>query len=362
MLFFKLFEINFFMDLEERLLLIKKRPTEEIVTEKRLIELLEEKKVIKHYIGFEISGYAHLGTGLMTGLKIMDFIEAGIKPTIFLADYHSWINKKLNGDLETIRKIAKGYFKHVFISLGLDEEKVSFVLASEIYDEEYWKTCLEIANNTTLARAKRATSIMGRKESEEMPASFVLYPIMQAADIFKLDVDIAHAGMDQRKAHMLALDVAKKINKKNFIAIHTSLLPSLKGFDRMNPEETKMSKSKPETALFIHDSIEVIKEKIKKAYCPLGNTEDNPVWKILELIILRDDDELFTIKRDKKYGGDIQGNIKELKELYMQNKIHPDDLKSAVSEWLIEKLSPVRSYFEKNKELITEIEMAKITR
>ena len=163
-----------------------------------------------------------------------------------------------------------------------DEEKVSFVLASEMYDSEYWKICIEIANNTTLSRVTRATSIMGRKESNNMPASFVIYPIMQAADIFMLDVDIAHAGMDQRKAHMLALDVAEKINRRKFVALHTHLLPSLKGFDRMNVEDTKMSKSKPESALFIHDDPQTIKEKIKKAYCPSGNTEDNPVWHILE--------------------------------------------------------------------------------
>jgi tyrosyl-tRNA synthetase len=349
-------------DIEEKIKLFKKRPTEEIVTEQRLRALLKEKKVLKHYIGFEISGFAHLGTGLMTALKIKDLMEAGVKPTIFLADYHSWINKKLGGDLNIIRKIAKGYFKHVFLSFGLDEDKVSYVLASDLYDSDYWKMCLQIANEVTLARVMRATTIMGRKESESMPASFVIYPIMQAADIFLLNVDIAHAGMDQRKAHMLALDVADQIGKNKFIALHVHLLPSLKGYDRMNPEETKMSKSKPDSALFVHDTEEKIKEKISKAFCPEKNTEDNPVWHILEWVILRDDDSLFTIKRDKKYGGDIEGNIRELKMLYEQGKIHPNDLKENVSNWLIEHLKPVRQYFEKHHDLIEELENVKITR
>ncbi|MEM4295615.1 MAG: tyrosine--tRNA ligase [Candidatus Anstonellales archaeon] len=350
------------MDVDEKIELIKKRPTEEIVSEHRLRELIETKSNIKHYIGFEISGFAHIGTGLATAVKIKDLMQAGIKPCIFLADYHSWINKKLGGDLDLIRKIAKGYFKHVFISLGLDEESVSYILASDIYDNDYWKTCLEIANNATLSRVSRATTIMGRKESDVMPSSFVIYPIMQAADIFKLDIDIAHAGMDQRKAHMLALDVASKINKRPFIALHTHLIPSLQGFDRMNPEDTKMSKSKPETALFVHESPEVIRQKISKAYCPEKNTEENPVWQILEWIILRSDEQEFTIKREQKYGGDVTGNIKELRSLYEKGSIHPNDLKSNVADWLIENLEPVRKYFEKHEHYLKEMEQARITR
>ena len=44
-------------------------------------------------------------------LKVKDFVEAGIECSIFLADWHTWINDKLGGDRETIKRVAVGYFK-----------------------------------------------------------------------------------------------------------------------------------------------------------------------------------------------------------------------------------------------------------
>lgn len=101
------------MDSEElnKIELIKKAPTEEILTDERLKELVISNKTLRHYIGFEISGYVHLGTGLLCMSKVADFQKAGIEPTIFLADFHSWINNKLGGDLNTIQQVAGGISK-----------------------------------------------------------------------------------------------------------------------------------------------------------------------------------------------------------------------------------------------------------
>lgn len=91
--------------------LIFKEPTEEVLTKERLDEYINSGVALKHYIGYEISGFVHLGTGLLGMSKVADLQKAGIDVTLFLADYHSWINKKLGGDLSVIRKIAGGYFK-----------------------------------------------------------------------------------------------------------------------------------------------------------------------------------------------------------------------------------------------------------
>lgn len=58
--------------------------------------------------GFEISGLVHLGTGLMSMGKIADFLKAGVKCRIFLADFHSFLNNKFaeNGKISAgLRKI-----------------------------------------------------------------------------------------------------------------------------------------------------------------------------------------------------------------------------------------------------------------
>src|SRR3989338_5201685 len=115
------------MDIETKIDLVKKKPTEEVVTEKDLREIFQNYAHPKHYIGYEISGKVHIGSGLAVGLKIKDFLKAGIKPTVWLADYHAWINGKLGGDIEKIQKIGEGYFKHALISAGIDEENVDYL-------------------------------------------------------------------------------------------------------------------------------------------------------------------------------------------------------------------------------------------
>lgn len=354
------------MDLEKRIELVKRKPTEEVVTDEVLKEVFENYSNPRHYIGFEISGKVHLGTGLCTTLKIKDFIEAGIRPTIFLADYHSWINGKLGGDLEKIRKIATGYFKHCFVSLGLSEDKVDYVLASEMYDNDYWADVLKVAKEATVKRIMRCITIMGRKEEEGVKSAVVFYPAMQAADIFKLDVQIVHAGMDQRKVHMLAHELAPKFGGRKFASVHHHLLPGLKGVERMDPSEqdlvdAKMSKSQPGSAIFIHDSEEEIKKAIMKAYCPEKVAEGNPVFEMAEHFILRD--KKMKIERPEKFGGDVEfADAEELKKMYLEGALHPMDLKSGVVKELSELLKPCREYFEKNKEYLEQIGEVEITR
>ena len=74
------------MDIADKINLIKNSPTEEIVTESELLDLLNKENHPKHYIGLEMSGPLHLGSLFMTGNKINDFIKAGVK-TIFI-DYN----------------------------------------------------------------------------------------------------------------------------------------------------------------------------------------------------------------------------------------------------------------------------------
>ncbi|HSB47421.1 MAG TPA: tyrosine--tRNA ligase [Candidatus Bilamarchaeum sp.] len=359
------------MDIETKVGLVKRAPLEEIVTEDDLRKVFQNYSHPKHYIGFEISGMVHLGTGLCTSIKLKDFLQAGIKPTIFLADYHSYINQKLGGDLEKIREVAKGYFKHCFVSLGLEEGKVDFVLASDLYDSDYWKTVLKISKDTTINRMLRCITIMGRKESEATSSAAILYPAMQAADIFMLDVQIAHAGLDQRKVHMLARELAHSY-KREFVAVHHHLLPGLQvahapaaGQHPASKEEEvlekKMSKSIPGSAIFIHDTEDEIRAKIKKAHCPEKIAEGNPVIEYAEYLVLRD--KKLKIERPAKFGGDIEiAGAAELKSLFSEGKLHPMDLKNAVARELVELLRPSREYFAKNRHYLEQIAAKDVTR
>jgi len=390
------------MDVEERLALIKANPTEEILTEEDLRTLLENDVPLRHYQGFEISGMVHLGTGLVSGLKIAQLQKAGVKVTIFLADWHSWINDKLGGDIDIIRDVARNYFgvamKKSVKAMGGNPDEIDIVLGSELYEnnDEYWATVIDVAKHTTLSRIKRSITILGRKMGESVDFAKLIYPVMQVADIFTLQVNIAHAGIDQRKAHVIAREVGLKLNTKyklmatikgkkkqiKPIALHHKLLMGLQLTDdylqmlkeakAKNDKEqmhdifidVKMSKSVPKSAIFVHDSPEEIKSKIKRAFCPAREVEYNPILSIAENIIFGAE-KTFTINRPSKFGGPVDyESFADLKDDFADGKIHPLDLKNAVADWLIAKLDPIRRYFNSGagKKALDKLKEIKITR
>ena len=330
---------------------------EEVLTEQDLKKLLAKKVPLKHYIGFEISGKVHVGTGLVAMKKVKDFADAGIAPTIFLADWHSWINEKLDGSLQTIKKVALGYFteaiKASFVCVGGNPKKLNFLLGSDLYvkTKDYWASVVKIADAITLSRAVRSITIMGREETQDISLAKLFYPAMQAADIFALGANIAHAGMDQRKIHVIARAVAEKLGYEKPVAVHHHLLL---GLDTLE----KMSKSKPASAVFIHDTPEEIYAKIKKAFCPPKETEFNPILDWTKHLIFPIKNKL-AVSRKKEHGGNIvYSTFSQLEKDYKEGKLHPEDLKNSVAETLIDILEPAREHFEKAapKKMLKELE------
>ncbi len=329
--------------------------TEEIITIEELKTVLSKSKP-KAYIGFEPSGTVHLGWKICTN-KIKDFLDCGFDFTVLLADWHAYINDKLGGDIEKI-KLCGHYMEDCFASMGVDKNKVRFIYASDyVNDSDYWEIVLKTAKSTSVARVKRAMDIMGRGEEEaDKDLSKLFYPAMQVSDIFYLDLDVAYGGMDQRHAHMLARDVSTKLNRKAPTAIHTPLLTGLQAGSRMDPTEAKMSKSKPDTMISIHDDPEKVKKKINKAFCPEKQTEDNPILEICKYIIFPElHDEMFLIKRPEKFGGNLEfTGYNELEKAFAE-EIHPLDLKNATAEYINKILEPIHTFFEKHTESFDEL-------
>jgi len=172
----------FKLNVEERFRLIAKEPTEEIVTPEELKKLLESDNKIKHYIGLEISGPLHLGSLLIVGLKLRDFVKAGIDVTVFLADWHSYINEKLGKDLQKIRAVAESYKKACSAVVG---SNLNYIYGSELYGSyrSYWEDLLKAATNLNLTRISRTLTVAGRDEKEELTFAQFIYPLMQISDI-----------------------------------------------------------------------------------------------------------------------------------------------------------------------------------
>lgn len=349
------------MTADEKFKLIA-RNLEETLTEEELKTLLESGVPLKHYIGFEISGKVHLGTGLACMQKVKDLHDAGADVTIFLADWHSWINNKLDGTLETATRMAREYFeeamKAAYLCVGGNPLNLKFILGSELYDKTYWPKVIGVAKNTTISRMMRSTDIMGRLAGESSPTATLFYPAMQSADIFQMQINIAHAGTDQRNVHVVARNVAKDLGQKKPVAIHHHLLQGLLKPEGQDKVALKMSKSKPDSAVFIHDEPDEIRRKVNNAFCPEGVVELNPILDWVKYLIMVNGLS-FMVNRKSEYGGDITyKNYEDLEKDYVEKKLHPQDLKMAVAEWLINKLEPARKYFEdpKRKKALEEIE------
>ncbi|MFH0737011.1 MAG: tyrosine--tRNA ligase, partial [Candidatus Micrarchaeota archaeon] len=281
------------MDSERRLSLIK-GIAKEVVTEQELKELLDSNDHPLAYDGFEPSGIAHLPVGIYRPLLIKDLLSAGVRFNLLLADSFAWINNKMGGDLDRIRVVGK-YFLEVWKAAGVDMDKINVVWHKDYFDDgEYWKTVMQVAKGHTLARTTKCLQIAGRKEGEVKQVAQLFYPSMQAADIFHMKVDICQLGLDQRKANMLARDVAPDLGFKKPVAVHHRMLLSLSGVGSASASDeaqleqeidAKMSKSKPETCIFVHDSQADIARKINKAFCPPKQADGNPVLEYAKEIL-----------------------------------------------------------------------------
>ena len=362
------------MDVETRLDHIR-RVGEEIITEKELRTLLESNEHPTAYDGFEPSGLAHLPFGVLRPILIDDMLKAGVRMKLWIADWFGWVNNKMGGDLEKIQEVGR-YFVEVWRAAGVDMSKVEVLWTSDAAKNvEYWKKVVTVAQNSTLARTQRALTIMGRTTKDAVQTAQLFYPMMQVADIFWLDVDICQLGLDQRRANILAREVADRMKWKKPVAVHHHMLIGLQGkkeaegFDEDGNVDaeiaSKMSKSKPETSIFVHDSADVILKKVNSAYSPPKVLQGNALIEYSRYIIFRKQKSL-AVARPEKYGGNVEFHSpEELEEAYRNGDLHPADLKASVALALDRTISPIRSHFEKDpaaRRLYEAVKAAEVTR
>lgn len=327
------------MNVGDRFNLVKQN-TVEILTEDELKGLLKSKKNPTAYWGIAPTGPVHMGY-LATLGKIFDFMKAGIKTKILIADIHAALDD-LKTPWEEIQKRREYVKKCLELAIPW-EKKPEFVFGSDFeFSREYQADTLKISSITTVKRAMRAASEVTRMKNPKV--SELIYPIMQALDEEYLKVDIQLGGIDQRHILAFAREYLPKIGYKQRVEVMTPLVVSLKG------PGVKMSASIPETSIKVYDSEEAIREKIKKAYCPAGEAKDNPILQLFRYVVfpLRGKIE---IKRSEKFGGDIEFEFYEdLERMFKDKELHPLDLKAALTTELLDIFSKVRKYFGEHKD------------
>ena len=344
---------------------------EESVGIEHLVDCLAEKTsmagdgILRCYVGFEPSGKAHIGWKVLS-LQLKRMLEADANVLIFLADWHAWVNDKFGGNMEDIQQTAV-YMEETFRALldhpeeGDGPGQLRFYWASQLMDSgDYWARVLRCSKGATLPMVRKTFTIMGRDESSsDHDLSKFYYPAMQAADIFELDIDVAIGGMDQRKAHMFMRDMASKWNWKKATCLHTPILSSLKASGvRMDSFDHKMSKSDPNGALLLHDTLEQVQKKMKKAYLD-PEDEHSPVYELAEHVVFPEFGQIQVIPNPKFGEPSTWNDLESFKTAVMDGTLHPFDAKMGVALGIAEGLSSIAQHFEANPEAYER--MLKIT-
>ncbi|RME54350.1 tyrosine--tRNA ligase [Candidatus Woesearchaeota archaeon] len=326
------------MSPEERFELIK-RNTAEIVPEDELLELLKAKEHPVAYIGNAPTGRIHIGYYFWIS-KVADFLKAGFKFKILLADLHAHLDDQ-KAPFELLDARVE-YYKEVLTamleSLDIDISNLEFVRGTDFQlEKDYTLDVYKLSALNTFSRCKKAASEVVRFGEHPKLSGFI-YPILQALDEVYLNADVQFGGMDQRKILMFARENLPKIGYKPRIEVMTPLMVGLSG--------DKMSASDAKSKIDVLDSPEEVTSKIKSAYCVAGEVEGNGLLDFVRQVIMpykQDKGLPFVIERPEKFGGNIEYiSYKDLENDFAAKKLHPLDLKSAVAKDLNLLLDHVR--------------------
>merc|ERR1719277_1549332 len=341
---------------------------EECQTEKELWGVLRRTRKFyrtefRCYDGFEPSGRMHIAQGVFKAVNVNKLTQAGGRFTFWVADWFALMNDKMGGDLEKIKTVGQ-YFIEVWKATGMDMSKVRFRWSSDDINanaREYWGQALDIARKSTLARVKKCCQIMGRSE-DRLTAAQIMYPVMQSTDIFFLKADICQLGVDQRKVNMLARDYCDAVGRRKPVVLSHHMLYGLA------PGQAKMSKSNPDSAIFMEDSAEDVERKIRKAYCPtrpeMNRSEEaeamqlvkddlmNPCLDYLQHILFGQPGYAFHAN------GKVYTRYEDAKDAFLSGEITETVLKDRLIEEVNALLEPVRQHFATDpfaKELLSKI-------
>lgn len=335
------------MNKEEKLELIR-RNLQEIIGLDELEEKISKKKEISIYWGTMPTGSISIAY-FFPMLKVADFLKAGCKVKILLADLHAALDSVPWEILEKRYAYYEEAIKSILKTIDVDIKKLEFVKGSDIQlDKKYYNDMLKLSTITSLHDAKKSASeVVKNIEGDNAKLSGLIYPLMQALDEEYLKVDAQFGGMDQRKIMVYARENLPKIGYKPRIEMLNPLIRGLVG--------EKMSSSIESTKIDLLEEKEKVIKKIKEAEFIEGNVE-NGVMALLKYFIFvmkKDKEEKLVIRRPVKFGGDKEyKDYESLEKEVLAKKIHPLDVKNSLASELNEILARLQS--EKLKKLHKE--------
>lgn len=314
----------------------------EIIGEDELDKKLKSNKQISVYWGTMPTASISFAY-FFPILKIADFLKAGIKVKILLADLHAALDGVPWDILEKRYKYYERAIILILKSLGVKDDNLEFVKGSELQlNKKYFNDLLRLSTFTTVNASKHAASEAVKTAKGNIKLSGLIYPLMQALDEEYLEVDVQFAGLDQRKILVFAREYLPKIGYKSRIEIMIPMIRGLIG--------EQMSSSVASSKIDLLNSEKEVIKKINKAKCSEGDPENGlmDIMKYLIFVIKKDEGKKLIVKRNEKYGGDLKyDSYENLEKDFREKKLHPLDLKNTVAR----EINILLSVFRKDKKI-----------
>lgn len=343
--------------------------------ESQRIEVMDkiiEKRPLVLYWGTAPTGRIHLGY-FAPLQKIADFLKAGCVVKILFADLHAFLDN-MKSDLKSLEKRTEYYeimIVEILKCLNVDVSKLEFIRGESFQlSPAYTFDVYRINSLTSVSNAKRAGAEVVKK-SDNPTMTGLLYPTLQALDEAHLRVDAQFGGIDQRKIFAYATDFLPKLEKNKFdptlkydkrIHLMIEMIPGI-STSKAEPEpivvdgdavddeiKNKMSASDEKTKLDLLDGKGAIRKKIRSAYCAEGDIEDNTLMVILDKLLfklMRHRGEKFVVPRSDEHGGNVTyDTIEDVKTDFSAKKLHPDDFKNGIVDYVNNLIDPIRNAFD----------------
>jgi tyrosyl-tRNA synthetase len=312
------------LSVEKRLELIT-RNLQEVIQKEELEELIKTKKEISVYWGTMPTGSVSIAY-FFPIMKVADFLKAGLKVKILIADLHAALDSVPWDLLEKRYNYYKEAILTILKTIDVDVKKLEFVKGSDVQlDKNYFHDLLKLSTLSNLKDCKKAASEVV-KLGDNPKLSGMIYPLMQALDEEYLKVDIQFAGLDQRKIMVYAREYLPKIGYKSRVELMIPMIRGLVG--------EKMSSSIEGTKIDLLADEANVKKKINGAECVAGDPKNGlmALAQYLFFVLKSDKGEKFIIERPEKFGGNLEyDNYEKMENDFVSKKLHPLDLKNAIA-------------------------------
>ena len=294
----------------------------------------------KHHVLWQVDVTSRPTVSLLGHVaKIRDFLDLGWEVTVSGEDILSHLNGGLvpwdecshRADffIELIKMACK--------SFDIPAERITFIKGSDYQlKEEY---VLDLYRMSALVSCKEANDATASTLRNPSLLSALVYPDMVALNEKHINADIHFMASSEAPLGQFAEEQIQKVNENKRVHLFGHTMPSLLTRAGLAPEEEFIELLEQEN---------VLKKKVKSAFCEEGNVEYNPVLSLVQQIIMPSLlNEKFIVSRSAEHGGDmVFGSYEELVNSFSQKLLHPGDLKASVLKYLQNLISPIRKFLD----------------